>query len=67
MINFMLKGKATIVLLIVEMIKKTYVNKWIFSKTKIFIKKWQIDLNSSNYATKADFKKHNRCWYIGTC
>ena len=35
----MLNGKAKIVLLIVRLIKKTYINEWIFFRNKIFRRK----------------------------
>ena len=58
----MLNGKATIVLLTVGLIKKTVY----FSKLKSSGGRVKVELDLSNYATKA-FKNCNRCWYIKIC
>ena len=65
-INYVLNGKATIILLTVGLIKRQSINEWIFSKTKIsksesnlnLIKRANLKIESklSNYATKADLK-----------
>ena len=55
MTNYMLNGKATIILLIVGLIKSHRINEGIFSKTEFFrrqCKSW-IRLN---YVTKVDLK-----------
>ena len=50
----MLNGKATIVLLTVGLIKKTW--NIIFSRTKSLGGKAKVELHLSSYATKADLK-----------
>ena len=54
----MLNRETTKVLSIVGLIKKEWnINESIFSKTKIFRSKFiELDLDLSNYATKADLK-----------
>ena len=56
----MLNGKAKIVLLIVRLIKKTYINEWIFFRTKIFRRKsesWiRVELDLSSCAEKTNLK-----------
>ena len=56
MMNYMLNGKATIVLLTIGLVKKTSINEWIFSKSKPLRRKVKVELDLSNYATKADLK-----------
>ena len=50
--SYMLKGKATIVLLIVRLIKKTWYKMSEYFEEPVFIRKSEIELNLSNYATK---------------
>ena len=52
----MLNGKAVIILLSVGLMNKTYKYKWVFSKTEIFRGKLKVELDLSNYATKANLK-----------
>ena len=56
MINYMLNGKATIVLLTIGLIKKASINERIFSKPKPLRRKVKVELDLYNYATKADLK-----------
>ena len=58
----MLNGKAKIVLIIVGLIKKTYINEWVFSRTKIFWKKSESWIKFIKLCNKSRFKKRNRCW-----
>ena len=48
----MSNGKATIVLLIVGMIKKTSINEWVLSKTEIVRSKCKSWIRVSNYVRK---------------
>ena len=50
-INYMLNGKAAIVLLTVELIKRHSINEWIYCRTRM-----KVELDLSNHATKADLK-----------
>ena len=52
----MFNGKATLIILIVRLIKKHSVNAWICFRTKIFRRKVEGKLDFSNYATKVDLK-----------
>ena len=52
---YMLNGKAMVILLKVELIKKYIVNIFQFYKTEIFRRKSEI-FDLSNYATKPDLK-----------
>ena len=67
----MLNTKVSITLLTVGLIKKHSINQWIFPKyipkSKSLGANVEIELDLSNYETKADLKKSNRCWYIGFC
>ena len=38
-----------------------------FPKSKSFEERVKVELDLSNYVTKADLKKHNSCWYVGYC
>ena len=51
----MLNGKDTVICLIVGWIKIHSVHEWIFSRTDLG-EKVKVELNLSNYATKADLK-----------
>ena len=57
----MLNGKAKIVLLIVRLIKKTYINEWIFFRNKIFRRKsesWiRVELDLSSCTEETNLKK----------
>ena len=48
--NYMLNGKAIIILLIIGLIKKDSQSEWIFSETETFGEICELDF--SNYATK---------------
>ena len=63
----MLNRKATIVLIIVWFIKKTIQMSEYFPEPKSFVGRMKVALDLSNYATKEDFKKCNKCWYIKIC
>ena len=63
----MLNRKATIVLIIVWFIKKTIQMSEYFPEPKSFVGRMKVELDLSNYATKVDFKKYNKCWYIKIC
>ena len=52
----MLNGKATIVLLTVGVIKKNSINEWTFLEPKYLRWRVKVELEFSNYATKADLK-----------
>ena len=38
-----------------------------FPNSKSLSGRMKVELDLSNYATKADLKNCNRCWYIGFC
>ena len=58
----MSNGKPTIIHLIVGLIKKETVQMTeYFPKSKSLGASVKNELNLSNYATKEDLKKHNRC------
>ena len=52
----MSNGKATIVVLIVGLIKRHNINEWIFYRTKSSGEKVKVELDLSNYATTEDLK-----------
>ena len=65
----MSNGKAVITRLRTGLTKKILLYKIIYypePNTSSKNKK-AVELNFSNYATKSDFKKYNRCWYIRFC
>ena len=57
----MLNRKATIIFLTVELIKNTL----LFSESHTHSKnKIEVELDLSNYTTKSNLRKRNRCSYI---
>ena len=57
----MLNGKATIVLLTVGLIKRHSTMSEYLPEPKYSEGSVKVELDLSNYGTKADFKKYNRC------
>ena len=63
----MSNGKDTIICLRAELIKKTKY-KWIdIPKPKSLVANVNVELDLSNYATKANLKKCNGSWYVIFC
>ena len=55
-LTYMLNGKAMIVLLIAGLIERHSISKCMFFKTPIFMKKCEIWIRLSNFATKSYLK-----------
>ena len=64
----MTNRESVMIILTVGLIKKRHsVNEWMFSEPKSLRANVKVELDLSNYSTKADLKKRISCWYSGFC